>query len=136
VKVTVWLLTRERETWITGVEVLLLGIVLIVPSNVLVRLLFGIPLLVHVGYRALTSLPMGSVPGRPPRGQQRRRYDLRVRVVRFLEEVKRLEDYAQQAEVAQLPEREVREVMFTGQQRVMAAARQVARQTGQTVIRA
>jgi hypothetical protein len=50
--------------------------------------------------------------------------------------VKRLEDFAHQAAVADLPEREVKEVMFTGQRRVMAAAREVAKQTGQTVVRA
>lgn len=135
-KVSVWLVTRERTTWITAAEILALGIVLFAPSGAGVRILFGLPLLVHVGYKALTSLPMGSVPGRPERGQPRRHYDLRARVVRFLAEVQRVEEYAHRAEVARLPRREVDEFLFSGQRRVMAAAKEVAKQTGKQVIRA
>lgn len=135
-KVSVWLATRERETWITATEILLLGLLLLTPTGTTVRLLFGLPLLVHVGYKALTSLPMGQVPGRPESGQPRRHYDLRARVVRFLDEVRRVEDYAQRAEVAGLPDREVEEFLFTAQRRVMAAAKEVARESGRNVIRA
>ena len=131
-----WLVTREPGTWITAAEVLVLCTVLVTPSGPVVRLLLGVPLLMHVGYKALTSLPMGSVPGRPPGGRQRRHYDLRARVVRFLAEVKRVEGFAQQAEVAGLPEREVREYLFAAQRRVMAAAREVAKETGRAVVRA
>jgi hypothetical protein len=136
VKVSVWLVTRERTTWITAAEILALGLALVTPSGAGVRMLFGLPLLVHIGYKALTSLPMGSVPGRPERGQPRRHYDLRARVVRFLDEVKRVEEYAHRAEVANLPRREVDEVLFSGQRRVMAAAKEVAKQTGKLVVRA
>ena len=135
-KISVWLVTRERETWITSAEILCLGFVLVVPAPLLVRLLLGYPLLAHVGYKALTSLPMGRVPRRPERGQPRRHYDLRARVVRFLDEVKRVEDYANRAELAELPEHEVKEFLFVAQRRVMAAAREVAKHTGQSVIRA
>lgn len=135
-KVSVWLTTREPTAWITAAEVLGLGIVLLTPSGPGGRMLFGLPLLVHVGYKALTSLPMGSVPRRPEGGQPRRHYDLRARVVRFLDEVKRVEDYAQHAELSGLPKREVDEFLFTGQRRVMAAAKEVAKQTGRQVIRA
>jgi len=136
VRFSVWLVTRERDTWVTAAEILLLGLVLLVPSGAAVRIIFGLPLLVHVGYRALTSLPMGKVPGRPERGQPRRHYDLRLRVVRFLDEVKRVEDYAQRAELSSLSDREVDEFLFTGQRRVMAAAKEVAKETGRSVIRA
>jgi hypothetical protein len=129
-KVSVWLVTRERATWITAAEILVLGVVLLAASSPTVRLLIGLPLLVHLGYKALTSLPMGSVPGRPETGQPRRNYDLRLRIVRFLDEVRRVEDYAQQAEVAGWRDRDVQEYLFTGQRRVMAAAREVAKETG------
>lgn len=135
-KVSVWLATWERATWTTAVEILGLGIVLLTPSGPGVRMLFGLPLLVHVGYKALTGLPMGAVPRRPEGGQPRRHYDLRARVVRFLSEVKRVEDYAHRAELSGLPRREVEEFLFTGQRRVMAAAKEVAKQTGKQVIRA
>jgi hypothetical protein len=136
VKISVWLVTRERETWITSAELLLLGVILLLPTSPMVRMLFGLPLLAHVGYKALTSLPMGLVPGRPERGQHRRHYDLRARVVRFLDEVKRVEDFAQRAELAEVPDDEVKEFLFAAQRRVMAAARDVAKQTGQGVVRA
>ncbi len=135
-KISVWLVTRERETWITSAELLVLGVILLSPTGPLVRMLFGLPLLTHVGYKALTSLPMGLVPGRPERGQHRRHYDLRARVVRFLDEVKRVEDFAQRAELAEVPDDEVKEFLFVAQRRVMAAAREVAKQTGQGVVRA
>jgi len=136
VKVRVWLVTRERTTWISAAEILGLGIVLLSPSGPGIRILFGLPLLAHIGYKALTSLPMGSVPGRPEGKPPRRHYDLRARVVRFLDEVKRVEDYAHRAELSGLPEGEVQEFLFTGQRRVMAAAKEVAKQTGRTVVRA
>lgn len=129
-KISVWLVTRERGTWITAAEIMGLGLLLLTDAGPTVRLLLGLPLLVHVGYRALTSLPMGLVPGRPERGQPRRRYDLRARVVRFLDEVKRAEDYAQRAELAGWPDREVEEYLFRAQHRVLAAARDVANVTG------
>lgn len=134
-KVSVWLVTREREAWITAAEILLLGLVLLV-SGTFVRLLFGLPLLVHLGYKALTSLPMGAVPGRPPGRPARRHLDLRARVVRFLDEVRRVENYAEQAELARLPKREVQAHLFAAQRRVMEAAREVAKESGRPAIRA
>lgn len=135
-KISVWMATRERETWITTVEVFGLGLLLLTATSPLVRLVLGLPLLVHVGYKALTSLPMGQVPGRPERGQMRRRYDLRARVVRFLEEVKMAESFAERAELASLPKRDVDEFLFRAHRRVMQAAKEVAKETGREVVRA
>ena len=54
-----------------------------------------LPVLGHLGYRALTSLPIGQVPGRPAgMARQRRNLQLRTRVVAFLNEVRRAESYA------------------------------------------
>jgi hypothetical protein len=130
VKISVWLVTRERNTWITAAEMLALGLVLLMDAGTTVRLLFGVPLLLHVGYKAMTSLPMGLVPGRPERGQHRRRYDLRARVVRFLDEVKRAEDFMHHAEVAGMPDDEVEQRLFAARRRAMAAAQEVVRATG------
>lgn len=135
-KISVWMASRERETWITAAEVFGLGLLLLTGVSPVVRLLFGLPLLVHVGYKALTSLPMGEVPSRPQRGQARRRYDLRARVVRFLDEVRMAESFAERAELSSLPKEEVDEFLFKAHRRVMHAASEVAKQTGREVVRA
>jgi hypothetical protein len=131
-KITVWLATMDRRTWTTAAEVLILaGIVWIAPGA-LVRILVGIPLLAHVGYLALTSLPMGVVPRRAEGGQSRRHYDLRERVVRFLEEVRRVEHYAEQARVGGIARKEIDEQVRSAQRRVMNAAVAVAQATGRS----
>jgi len=123
--------TRERGTWITAAEVIGLGLVLFTAPGPVIRLLFGLPLLVRLGYKALTSLPMGSIPGRPEGAkQERRRYDLRARVVVFLDEVRRAEDFAQQARVAGWPKGEVEDYLRSAQRRVVNAAAQVVKVTG------
>lgn len=135
-KITVWLATRERFTWITAMELLGLTAVLLTAPATWLRVLLGLPLLAHVGYRALTSLPMGAVPRRPERGQPRERYDLRATVVRFLDEVRRLDEFASRAEMAARPEMEREEMMRTAKARLMLAATQVAQATGHPVAKA
>lgn len=97
-----------------------------------VRLFVGLPLLVHLGYTALTSLPIGSIPGRPAGAQHRRNQDLRARVVGFLNEVRRVEEYAQRAKTAGWSAKEVQANMRAAQQRMMAAASHVAEATGRS----
>ena len=72
-KVRVWLVTRERATWIAGAEILGLALVLTMAVESSIARLLGFALLAHLGYSALTSLPMGAIPGRPPGRQQRRK---------------------------------------------------------------
>ncbi len=129
-KITIWLLTRERDTWITGAESLgLLLVVLTAPSS-LIRLA-GVVLLAHVSYKALTSLPMGKVPRRPEGSKAiRRNQDLRTRVVGFLNEMKRAEDYAHQAEVARRSDRDFERDMAWARKRMMAAAAEVVKAAG------
>lgn len=122
----------ERETWITAAETLGLGLILTAPPGAVVRLFLGLPILAHLGYRALTSLPMGLVPRRPEQGQARRHYDLRARVVRFLDEVRRAEDLAEQSRVGGTLEPDVEKQMWAAQKRVMAAAAEVAKATGRS----
>lgn len=132
-RITVWLAAREFDTWITGAEVLVLALILWAGPGGLIRLGLGLPLLAHVGYRALTSLPMGAVPRRPERGQARRRYDLRARIVRFLDEVRRAEDFAERARVGGSSKGELEQQLWAAQKRVMSAASEVAKATGQAV---
>lgn len=124
-------MTWERSTWITAVEMLGLGIVLLTSSGTAIALVVGLPLLAHLGYTALTSLPLGAIPG-PPAGakQLRRNQDLRSRIVGFLNEIRRVEEYAQQAEVLGRPRKEVEQDLRWAKQRMMAAAAEVAKVAG------
>lgn len=130
-KITVWLVTRERDTWIIGAEILVLAFLLLAAPGPLVRLWVGLPILVHVGYRALTSLPLGQVPGRPVGvAKQRRNQHLRTRIVAFLNEVRRAENYALRAtDVGQIPA-ELEENLRSAERRMMLAAGEVARVAG------
>jgi hypothetical protein len=129
-KITVWLGSRDRATWIALSETLMLGYLMWQPGLVF-RLTLGLPLLVHLGYTAMTSLPMGMIPRRPEGSKRaRRNQDLRSWVVRFLNEVKELEDYLWRARSADSSPEEVSEKLHVGRQRVMGAARQVARAVG------
>lgn len=129
--IRIWLVTWERETWISASEVLAIAAILYFGPSAAIRLLVGLPLLAHIGYKAVTSLPMGAVPGRPPGGRQRSQYDLRARVKAFLTEVRRVEDFAARARVAGWSGREVKNEVLEGQKRIIEAAAQVARATGQ-----
>jgi hypothetical protein len=129
-KITVWLLTRERATWITGVEALVILLVLLTAPGVLGRVV-AVALLAHVSYKALTSLPMGQVPGRPDGSKAiRRNQDLRSRVVGFLSEIRRAEDYAHQADVGGRPRADVEKDLAWARKRMMAAAAEVAKAAG------
>jgi hypothetical protein len=132
-KITVWLATRDRTTWIAAAEITGLTLVLLAVPSTLVRLM-GFMLLGHLGYRALTSLPIGSIPSRPDGAKQyRRNQDLRSRVVGFLNEVKRVEHFAERARVGGLSPRELERHVSSARERVMEAAADVADMCGRFV---
>lgn len=129
-KITVWLGARDRAAWIALSETLMLVYLLWYPG-VLLRLIVGLPLLLHLGYTGMTALPMGMIPRRPEGSkQERRNQDLRSWVVRFLNEVKELEDYMWRARSSDSSPAEVSEKLRLGRQRVMAAATQVSKTIG------
>ena len=133
-KIRVWLLTRERSTWIAATEIVALAVLLTLAVESALAQLVGFALLAHLGYMAMTGLPMGRVPGRPASGQPRRNLDLRAQVVAFLREVRRVDEYAQRAQVSGLPADQVEASLRVGEQRLMAAAAKVARVTRRTTI--
>jgi hypothetical protein len=77
------------------------------------------------------SLPLGQVPGRPVGvARQRRNQHLRTRVVAFLNEVRRAENYALRASnVNEIPG-ELEENLRSAERRMMVAASEVARVAG------
>lgn len=95
-----------------------------------IRLLLGLPLLTHLGWTTLTSLPVGKIPG-PPKGvsERRRNHDLRQRVVAFLNEVQRVERYVQQAEVTGLSPNSIGPSLRSAEKRMLATAEEVVRLT-------
>lgn len=128
-KIRIWLVTREPQTWIAGAEIVALALLLLwAVDSPAVRVL-GLVVLAHLGYTALTGLPMGRIPGRPLRGRPRRNLDLRAQVVTFLREVRRVDDYAQSALLAGWPVERLQAGLRAGEQRVMAAAARVAEVT-------
>lgn len=112
---------------------LALAVVMLVVDSSLIRLAVGLPLLLHVGYLAVTSLPMGTIPGRPSGSKkERQNQDLRSRVVAFLGEVRRGEEYAQRVRVGGWPKSEVDANLRSSRQRLMAAAAAVAKAIGRS----
>ena len=88
----------KHRTWVTTAETLALVAILVAVPSTLLRVLLGIPIVLHLGWSVMTSVPVGGVPGPPPGvGERRRNHRLRYRVVEFLREVKRLEAFARQA---------------------------------------
>lgn len=129
-KITVWLATRDRTTWISIAEVLVLGAVLVAVPSMLVRTI-GFALLAHLGYVAMTSLPIGAIPGRPASARRHRRnQDLRSCVVGFLNEIRRVEDFAQRARDGGLPAAEVERHLQAASLRIMSAASGVVKAVG------
>jgi hypothetical protein len=126
-KIRIWLLTRERSSWIAAAEIFGLALVLTLAVESGLARLLAFALLGHLGYTALTGLPMGEVPGRPAGGQRRRNLDLRLQVVAFLREVRRVDEFAQRAQLASQPHVQVEADLRAGEQRVLAAAAKVAR---------
>ncbi len=129
-KLRIWLVTRDRETWFTGTEIVGLALLLLSGSDT-VRFLFGLPLLAHIGYRALTSVPLGQIPGRPEWAKQvRRNQDLRSRVVGFLNEMRRVEDLAHHSRIGGRAPAAVEKDLIYAKKRMMEAATEVVRAAG------
>ncbi len=129
-RITVWLVTRERDTWIVGAEILALALVLLLAAPPVLRLGVGLPVLAHVGYRALTSLPIGCIPTRPSGAPKRRNLTLRSRVVAFLNEVREAEAVAQHARRVPAARVGVERELEAAARRMMAAAAEVVKATG------
>lgn len=129
-RITVWVATRDRTTWLTAAEVSALALLLTAASPSL-RIWIGLPLLAHLGYRALTSLPLGQIPGRPSgAARQRRNQHLRTRVVAFLNEVRRAENYSLRADKTGAIPDEIEENLDRARKRMLVAANEVARVAG------
>lgn len=125
-----WIAVEERGTWITVAEVACLALVLLTGGATL-RMLVGLPLLAHLGWTALTSVPVGEIPGPPSGvGERRRNYHLRYRVVAFLNEVQRVEQFVQDARANKLPRTEVEKNLRSAEKRILATAGEVVKVLG------
>lgn len=133
-KKTLWLARLDRPTWIAAAEWVTLGLILLAGPGKWIRLLVGLPVLTHLAYTTMTSLPIGEIPSRPEGTTRvRQNQDLRTCVIGFLNEVRRVEDYANRARTAGLPTEAVDQSLQRGQRRIMVAASQVAKFTGKAL---
>lgn len=132
-KLSVWIARWQPATWIALAEAMGLLLVLFIGSGTWIRLALGIPLLAHLAYTAMTSLPLGEVPG-PPEGldERRRNHQLRERVVAFLNEVQRVEEFARRAQSAGLPPEEVEKNLRRADRRIRSTAAEVVEVVGQS----
>lgn len=118
----------ETRTWITFGEVAALGVLLLFELPTAIRVIVGVPLLLHLGWSVLTSVPAGKIPGPPPGvGERRRNHQLRYRVVQFLNELQRLEAYTLQGDDGTVPKRELEKAEERLQSVVTEAVRSVGR---------
>lgn len=130
-KITVWLARSHRATWIAAAETSTLALLLFSGPGTLVRVLVGMPVLAHLAYTAMTGLPIGTLPKRPVNVKRdRQNQELRSNVIGFLNQVRRVEEYAQRAQTGGVPVPEVERHLEAGRDRIMAAASQVAEVTG------
>jgi hypothetical protein len=109
-----------------------IALVLLTAPGPIIRLLVGLPLLTHLGYTALTSLPIGMIPGRSAVKRERRNQDLRIQVRAFLNEVRRVEEYVQRSRTLGRPRSEVEQSLHAAEKRMMAAAAKVVQATGRS----
>jgi hypothetical protein len=133
-KVRLWLARLDRITWINGAASVALAVILLIGPPWYVRLLLGIPLLVHLGYSALTGLPIGMIPRRPDsaKAPHRRNQDLRSRVVGFLNDIRSIEAYAQQAVIGDVPRSDVEATLRKAQTKIMRSAAEMVTVMGRS----
>jgi hypothetical protein len=62
----------KHRTWVTTAETLALVAILVAVPSTLLRVLLGIPIVLHLGWSVMTSVPVGGVPGPPPGVGERR----------------------------------------------------------------
>ena len=123
----------DTRTWITTLEVLALAALLLLAPAPVLRVLVGIPLVIHLAWQVLSSVPAGGIPGPPPGvGERRRNHRLRYRVVEFLREVKRVEAYARQATDGGAPSRDMEKNLRGAEQRLHDIIGEIVRVAGQT----
>jgi hypothetical protein len=135
-KLRFWLARLDRNTLTYSAEIGGLALILLMGPPWYVRLLVGFPLLVHLGYSALTSLPLGMIPRRPENAKapHRRNQDLRSRVVGFLNDIRSIEAYAQQAAIADLPRSDVEATLRKAQSKIMRSAAEMVTVMGRSTL--
>lgn len=123
----------ERRTWIALAEtVALVGLILFF-RDTLVLLALGLPLVAHLAWTAVTSVPVGQIPGPPPGiGERRRNHLLRYQVVAFLDQVQRVETFAEKANTAGKPRPDLERELSVAGRRLQAIASDIVKVAGRT----
>jgi hypothetical protein len=123
----------ERGTMITIAEVAVLVVLLLLDAPSTARILVGIPLVLHLGWSAVTSLPIGRVPGPPPGvGERRRKHLLRYQVVAFLDYVQKVESLVEERNGSTKPRRSVERELEAAEHRLKEIAGDIVKVAGRT----
>ncbi len=121
------------RTVVAILEVLGLTGILLFASTPVLRVIVGLPILAHLGWGVLTSVPLGGIPGPPPGvGERRRNHRLRYRVAEFLREVKRVEAFARQAQIGEVPAATAQKSLQSSEARLRDIVSEIMRVAGQT----
>jgi len=123
----------ERGTIITIAEVTALIVLLLLDPPSTARILVGIPLVLHLGWSAATSLPIGRVPGPPPGvGERRRKHLLRYQVVAFLNQVQQVESLVEERNGSTKPRRSVEQELEVAENRLKEIAGDIVKVAGRS----
>jgi hypothetical protein len=132
VRLKAWLAEKERSTWIAAIEIVVVGLILIMAPGSEVGRIVAVALLAHLGYTALAGLPVraskreAEVEPTPERAQSQ----LQEHVVRFVNEVRRVEAYTDHTRDSGVSRSEVEKNLRAAQREMMDAAAEVMQLTG------
>lgn len=131
-----WLAEKERSTWIAAIEIVVVGLILIMAPGSEVGRIVAVALLAHLGYTALAGLPVkaskreAEVEVEVEEGAARRHGQLREHVVRFVNDVRRVEAYTEHSRDSGVSRSEVEENLRAAQREMMDAAAELMQVTG------
>ena len=129
-KLSIWLRTRDQDTWIVTIEAVLIGFVLLVEPSPYARLL-AVALLGHLAW-VTTDLLRMTRNGRSRAGSRavRANHELRTHVIHFLREIKRVEAFRRRAAASPLSSEQVNERIVAAQLQILTAASKAAKVVG------
>ena len=123
----------EVTTWIAAGETAALLALLMFFREASLMLVAAVPLVLHLGWSAATSLPVGRVPGPPPGvGERRRNHLLRYQVREFLEEVQRVEAAAEKATLQGVPRTKFEKELARSGQNLQEIAQNMVKVAGRS----
>lgn len=130
--VTTWAAAKHGSTWVVAAEVLCIGLLLLMAPQSLLGRIVAVFLLSHLGYTALAGMASGASSA----SQQEIRHapsapvvDRPATLVRFINEVRRVDAFVQHSADSGLQRSEVEPKLREAQRQLSEAADEVLRVT-------